>query len=109
MMRSKPVEITRECLREHIRGYINIGIYSLIPLKYGTKNKPLVDWKPYRKRIPTLSELRSWFSSSKSCNNNVAVVLGQMSRLVAIDIDGDAAKQRVERKLVEMGYCNNLR
>lgn len=105
MMRSKPVEITRESLGEHIRGYINIGIYTLIPLKRGTKNKPLVDWKPYQKRLPKPSEITSWFSRS----SNVAVVLGQASRLVAIDIDGDAAKQRVEKKLVEMGHCNNLR
>ncbi len=43
------------------------------------------------------------------CVCNVAVVLGQVSGLVAIDIDGDVTKQRVERKLVEMGCCNNLR
>src|SRR5215204_5628440 len=95
-----------ESLRKHIRGYTNIGIYSLIPLKYGTKNKPLVDWKPYQKRLPTPSEITLWFSSTLC---NVAVVLGQTSRLVAIDIDGDTAKQRVEKKLVEMGLCNNLR
>jgi hypothetical protein len=97
--------ITNELLHEQIRGYIKIGIYSLIPLKLGTKNKPLVDWKPYQKRLPTPSEIKSWFSAL--CN--IAAVLGQASRLVVIDIDGDAAKQRVERKLVEMGLCNNLR
>ena len=99
---------TTASLLEQIRDYTNVGIYSLIPLKHGTKNKPLVDWKPYRKRLPTPSERASWFSSpSKLCN--VAAVLGRTARLVAIDIDGDAAKQRVERKLVEMGRCNNLR
>jgi hypothetical protein len=100
-----PLEITNELLHEHIRSYIEIGIYNLIPLKLGTKNKPLVDWKQYQKRLSTPSEISSGFS--RPCN--VAVVLGQVSRLVAIDIDGDAAKQRVEGKLVEMGYCNNLR
>jgi hypothetical protein len=103
-----------DSLREQIRGYIKIGIYSLIPLKYGTKNKPLVgSWKPYQKRLPTPNEITSWFFSSSSSSSrllcNVAAVLGQASRLVAIDIDGDDAKQRVEKKLVEMGTCNNLR
>lgn len=98
-------QITSEFLHEQIRGYIKIGIYNLIPLKYGTKNKPLVDWRLYQKRLPTPNETTSWFSTL--CN--IAVVLGQASRLIAIDIDGDDAKQRVERKLVEMGLCNNLR
>ena len=102
---SPPLEITNELLHEHIRGYIKNGIYNLIPLELGTKNKFLVNWKPYQKRLPVASELSSWFSRPR----NIAVVLGHVSRLVAIDIDGDAAKQRVERKLVEMGYCNNLR
>jgi hypothetical protein len=107
---TKTVEITNESLLEHIRGYIDVGVRSLIPLKLGTKNKPLIDWKPYQKRLPTSSEIKSWFfSSSSSRPCNVACVLGQVARLVAIDIDGDEAKRRVEKKLVEMGLCNNLR
>jgi hypothetical protein len=95
-------------LREYIEGYTEAGVYSLIPLKHGTKNKPLIDWKPYQKRLPTPSEIASWFFSSGELRN-VAAILGQASRLIAIDIDGDAAKQRVERKLAKLGYCNNLR
>lgn len=98
---------TAALLHEHVHDYIDAGIYALIPLKHGTKNKPLVDWKPYRKRLPTSSERTSWFSSSGPCN--IAGVLGRTSGLVAIDIDGDAAKQRVEKKLAELGFCNNLR
>jgi hypothetical protein len=102
---SEPVEPV-ETTSDHIRGYIDAGIYSLIPLKHGTKNKPLVDWKPYQKRLPTPSEITSWFSRPSLCN--VAAVLGQASRLVAIDIDGDAAKQRVEKKLafIEVVICS---
>jgi hypothetical protein len=97
--------MTTVTLLEQVQDYINAGIYSLIPLKHGTKNKPLIDWKPYQKRLPSRSEKTAWFSSL--CN--IAAILGQTARLVAIDVDGDGAKQRVERKLVEMGYCNNLR
>lgn len=83
-------------LHEHIHGYIDAGIYALIPLKSGTKNKPLVDWKPYQKRFPTSNEITSWFFSGPSLCN-VAGVLGQTSGLVAIDIDGDAAKQSLKK------------
>jgi Bifunctional DNA primase/polymerase, N-terminal len=93
-------------LRDYIDDYTKARVYSLIPLKYGTKNKPLVDWKPYQLRLPTPNEKASWFSKPPC---NVAAVLGQASGLVAIDVDGDDAKQRVQRKLVEMGLCNNLR
>jgi hypothetical protein len=94
-----------DTLRDHIKRYLSVGVYNLIPLKHGTKDRPLLDWKHQKKRLPTLSEIASRFS--RLCN--IAVVLGETARLVAIDIDGDAAKQRVERKLVELGICNNLR
>ncbi|HWS19903.1 MAG TPA: bifunctional DNA primase/polymerase [Nitrososphaera sp.] len=95
-------------LRDYVNEYVDVGVRSLIPLKHGTKNKILVDWKQYQRKLPTASERESWFFSTGELRN-VAAVLGQTARLVAIDVDGDAAKQRVARKLVELGYCNNLR
>ena len=97
--------MTSGSLLEQVQNYTKSGIFSLIPLKYGTKNEPVIIWKPYQKKLPSRSEKAEWFSKQR----NIAAILGQTARLVAIDVDGDAAKERVARKLVEMGYCNNLR
>jgi Bifunctional DNA primase/polymerase, N-terminal len=93
------------CQRMHLLLYRDLE-FSVIPLHRGTKQPVLPEWKPHRSRLPTEEELNAWFSPTE---RNVALVLGRLSQMVVVDVDGAAAKTLVERKLVELGYGNNLR
>jgi hypothetical protein len=47
---------------------------------------PLVAWKPYQDRPPTESDVRVWWATWP--NANVGVVLGPVTGLVGVDLDG---------------------
>lgn len=49
--------------------------------------KPVMPWKQYQTERPTEAEVREWFSAPQ----NVAIVTGALSGLVAIDADNPAA------------------
>jgi hypothetical protein len=51
---------------------------------------PLICWKTYQERLPTERELRIYFNRWPSAN--VGVVLGRVSQLIGVDIDGLAAE-----------------
>src|SRR5437763_16741437 len=52
--------------------------------------QPLIEWKTYQERLPTEREVRLLFSRFPGCN--VGIVLGSVSRLVGVDIDGPDAE-----------------
>src|SRR5436309_1381714 len=53
--------------------------------------QPICDWKAYQERLPRESELKLWWNRNPHCN--VGVVLGKVSRLVGLDIDGPEAEE----------------
>lgn len=64
--------------------YIGLG-WSVFPLREGTK-VPKVPWKQYQTRHPTPEEIAEWSrGEGQPC---LAVVCGQISGIIVLDIDG---------------------
>jgi hypothetical protein len=62
---------------------------------------PLVGWKAYQDRLPSAGEVASWWK--RWPNANVGVVMGPVSRLVGIDVDGQAGWEALrEMALAEL-------
>jgi putative DNA primase/helicase len=77
----------REAARLHQLGY------SVIPIRTKTK-KPLVPWKKFQSVRPELGQIYSWWMESPDAG--VGIVLGQISRLVVIDIDSDDGQKTLK-------------
>jgi bifunctional DNA primase/polymerase-like protein len=69
--------------------YIQKG-YSVIPLKSGSKAPFINSWEPYQKTLASKGQLEVWFSNGHA-ENNIAIVTGRISRIIAFDIDGQEA------------------
>jgi P4 family phage/plasmid primase-like protien len=70
------------------------------------RKKPAVLWDLYQIMRPSKIQIERWFA--KNPNYNVAVATGNISNnIIAFDVDGPAAKKRVEEKRLEMS--TNLR
>lgn len=66
--------------------YRRLGL-SLIPIAVRSK-KPIIDWKPYQRRLPTDEEVRGWFERG---DNGVGIVCGSASQnLYVLDLDDPA-------------------
>lgn len=61
--------------------------YSVIPDKYGKKMPAIKAWSDYCYRLPSKEEISSW--SNTFTESNIAVCLGQESKIIALDIDAD--------------------
>ena len=70
--------------------------WSVVPQLPGAK-QPCVKWKPFQERLPTESELASWFAQWTEAG--LAVVLGPVSRLLVIDVDGTEAHTMLIERL----------
>lgn len=62
--------------------------YSVIPV--GNDKKPLMKWEPYQKKIASKEEIASWFTKWPTAN--IAVVTGEISGIVVVDIDDPELK-----------------
>lgn len=78
------------------REYLERG-WSIVPQKAGEKH-PCVRWKEFQQRLPTDSELALWFGTTWP-DAGMAVVLGRVSNLLVIDVDGEEAHQALLAKL----------
>ena len=63
---------------------------SMVPQAPGEK-KPLIRWKEYRQRLPRRDEIEYWHAMWPDAG--VAAVLGPLSGLLVIDVDGPEAQQ----------------
>ncbi|OAI41758.1 hypothetical protein AYO40_02340 [Planctomycetaceae bacterium SCGC AG-212-D15] len=77
------------------RDYLRRG-FSVVPQLPGEKH-PCVKWKPFQDRRPTEGELQEWFT--KWPGAGIAVVLGPVSNLFAIDVDGEEAHRALLARL----------
>jgi hypothetical protein len=76
-------------------GYAARG-FSVVPQATGEK-KPLVRWKPFQVEPPTADDLRFWFGR-RFPGAGIALILGPVSGLLVIDVDGpDAHRVLVAR------------
>lgn len=67
--------------------YRDLG-WSIVPQLPGAK-KPRVLWKEYQDRIPTQKLIKTWFTRWPTAG--LAVVLGPVSNLLVVDVDGPEA------------------
>jgi Bifunctional DNA primase/polymerase, N-terminal len=75
--------------------YIQNGL-SIIPLHPQTKNPLLISWEPYKRRHASKEQTEEWFSNGHA-ENNIGIVTGKISRIIAFDIDGEEASARFNR------------
>lgn len=57
---------------------------------------PVIPWKRYQSRLPPLATLEGWFRGTPQ---NLAVVTGQLSGVVVVDVDAGAAWRWVQTHL----------
>lgn len=69
---------------EAARHFLEAG-RSVIPIRQGTKGEPLVAWKPYAERPPTVEEFEGWVERWPDAS--YALVTGRVSRTVVVDVD----------------------
>jgi hypothetical protein len=80
-----PITSVLECLR--------LGL-SVIPCDPATKRPLIETWKPYQSRFPTEEEVRDWWKHWPEAAP--AVVTGELSGLVVVDIDSADAVELKE-------------
>jgi len=80
--------------------YVNVYGFSVIPLK---GKKPVIEWKEYQQRKPTIEELQEWFQENKF---NIGIITGSISGIVVVDFDSEEAYQQfkdIQSPLVKTG------
>jgi hypothetical protein len=80
---------------EEAEGYARRGL-SVIPLVPGSK-KGQIKWKKYQTQAPTSDEVGRWWGTWPDAG--VAVVLGPVSGVLAVDVDGPEAHAELVRRL----------
>lgn len=65
--------------------YLRKG-YAVIPDKQGSKAPAIMDWVKYSSRMPNLEEINNWVEIK---DTNIALMLGESSGIVALDLDTD--------------------
>ena len=70
--------------------------WSVVPQLPGEK-KPCIRWKPYQTRLPTVAEMQAWWDRWPDAG--IAVVLGPISNLLAVDVDGEDAHRALVQRL----------
>lgn len=51
----------------------------------GKNKKPLIDWLPFQKRLPTVGEVTNWWTQNPEAN--IAMPTGTLSGVAVVDID----------------------
>jgi len=78
---------------QHALEYHALG-WSVIPLKPNPaedRKLPSVAWKAYQKQRATEEQVREWWRNDPDAG--IGLVLGQVSGVVALDLDGEGAEQ----------------
>lgn len=82
--------------------YLSFG-WSVIPLLPRQK-QPLVRWQPYQRILPSVEQVKDWFTDHPDAN--VGIVTGAISGLVVVDIDpahgGDDSLAGLERQYQQL-------
>src|SRR5215217_5076344 len=75
--------------------YIQNG-FSIFPLRPRSKKPLLTSWEPYKTTYASNERAEEWFSNGHA-ENNIAIVTGRISRIIAFDIDGEEASNYFNR------------
>lgn len=68
---------------------------SLIPCEWGGKRPTIPSWTEFQRQPATASQLAKWTQQE----TNLAIVCGEVSRVVAVDLDSPAALEWAEANL----------
>jgi hypothetical protein len=74
----------------------DLSIFPLIPR---SKKPLLISWEQYQRRYASNEQIEEWFSNGHA-ENNIAIVTGKISRVFALDIDGEEASNHFN-KIIE--------
>lgn len=77
--------------------YRSLG-WSVVPATPRTK-QVMVKWKVYQDCLPTYEEIYYWYVHYCHCHAGSAVVLGSISNLFVVDVDGTEAHQVLCNKI----------
>ena len=80
---------------EEAQGYSRLGL-AVVPLPLGEK-RPAIKWKAYQTVAPTQDEINRWWRERP--DDGMAVMLGPVSKVLAIDVDGPDAHAELVRRL----------
>jgi len=96
-------ELFQSVIKSAIEDYLQHGL-CVIPVALSKDEKiakkPLIKWKEFQERKPTIEEIESWFERYKYFN--IAIVCGSISNFSALDIDEKNPKVR-EFATIETG------
>ena len=70
--------------------------FCIVPQLPGEKH-PAIKWKPFQESRPELQQVEDWYAQWP--NAGIAVILGPVSNLFAIDVDGPEAHEALLTKL----------
>lgn len=93
-----------ESMLEHALGYLQLG-YPIFPVcssaigqhRHGASpcanvgKRPLVAWEPFQTRLPTINEVRAWWT--RWPNANIGMPTGALAGVVVLDADSSEAKK----------------
>lgn len=82
-----------DAMKEAAGKYFALGL-SIIPLLLD--KRPAIKWTPYQKKRPTYSEIKEWFGNG-SCPPAMAIVTGEISGLVVVDIDEEEGFEAIKQ------------
>src|SRR5215212_6604209 len=77
--------------------YIQNG-FSIFPLRPRSKKPLLTSWEPYKTTYASNERAEGWFSNGHA-ENNIAIITGKISRIIAFDIDGEEASACFDRAI----------
>lgn len=90
-------------LREAALEYREAGLH-VIPIMPRSK-RPLVPWKEFQDRMPTVAEIEGWFSICPDAN--VALVMGR--GVFAVDVDGPEGEQALASAGIDLSTAPRSR
>jgi hypothetical protein len=81
---------------EWAKFYASRGL-GVIPIEPATK-RPLAKWKEFQQRHPTHDDVHHWWTSIFP-QAGIAAILGPVSGLLVVDVDGTEAREELVRRL----------
>jgi hypothetical protein len=98
-LENEPVELTQQTPIAQAAARYLAGGWSVLPLRHGDK-RPLIRWEMLQQARADAATVEQWFA--RWPNANVGIVTGEISNLIALDVDpkhgGDDSLAELERR-----------
>lgn len=70
--------------------------WSVMPVHH---KRPLIPWKEFQKRLPTIEEIESWWADTPWAN--IGLITGRLSGVVVFDCDSEDALEHIKNKGIQ--------